>query len=559
MSAKGIDFERFRVRRFAERLVEIGEADVYRDPVDLNALSSIIEKDGRAKVFRAVGPERVEMVSGLAGSRRRMAEAFGVPHNDIAHEFLRRQANPQRYVEVSSSDAPVHQVVLKGSDIDLSRLPFHHQHELDGGCYISSGLDFTHDPATGRTNVGCRRLMLRSQTTMRSNLTAASDLKHMYLAALKRGERLNVSFVIGAYPTDFLVAGIKVTSDEFSLLATMRGCSIPMVRGVTNNVLVPADAEVVLEGYFDEQGYRELEGPYGEFMGYYGPVHIDPVFHVTAITRRRDAIWQTILHGGAHLAHTDHAQATSVVAEVRCWRALRAAGIEPAAVAGVAATNGRQHVRVAIKRTVPGQARLVIAALHALPFIKAVFVTDDDVDIFDDARLEWAMATRFSADRDLVVQGGYPSQAMDILAGKDKLMTKMGFDLTMPFGVPESLVTKVPYPPQPSTGPARYQTVRQALEQGPMHFKQLVDALANTDARQVAMALEELREEGMLGRTEPDGLWVLRKRDADPRMDGSGGIDPKTGRHAGQTHTAPELDRLGQEISAPPSRPSRPA
>lgn len=550
MSATGIDFEKFRVRRFADRLVEIGEADVYREPVELNALSSIIEQDGKAKIFRAVGPERVEMVSGVGASRRRLAEAFGVKPEDIAHEVLRRQAKPQGYVEVPSAEAPVHQVIIKGGDVDLSKVPFHHQHELDGGCYISSGLDFAMDPVTGRTNVGCRRLMLRSRTTMRSNLTAASDLKSMLVAALKRGEKLPVSFAIGAYPTDFLVAGIKVTSEEFNLLGTMRGEPIPMVRCVTNNLLVPADAEVVLEGYFDEQGYRELEGPYGEFMGFYGAVHIDPMFHVTAITRRRDAIWQTVLHGGSHLAHTDHAHATSIVAEVRCWRALRAAGIEPHAVRGVAATNGRQHIRVAVKRTVPGQARLVIAALHALPFVKAVFVTDDDVDIFNDAQVEWAMATRFSADRDLVIQPGYPSQAMDILAGKDKLMTKIGFDLTMPFGLADNLTTRVPYPPRVSSKPARYQTVRQALEQGPMRFKDIVEALGSPDGRQVAMALEELREEGLLGRTDPEGLWVLRKADGDPRMDGHGGVDPKTGKHHGQDH-GPELNRLGVEIKAP--------
>lgn len=520
VSAKGIDFERFRVRRFAERLVEIGEADVYRDPVALEDLSAIIEKDGRAKVFRAVGPERVEMVSGLSAGRARLAAAFGVPPDELAHEYMRRSGTPQALIEVQSSEAPVHQIVLQGSDIDLSRLPFHLQHDLDGGCYISSALDFTVDPVTGRTNVGCRRLMLRSRNTMRSNLTAPSDLKQMYLAAVQRGERLPVSFVIGAYPTDFLAAGIKVTSEEFDLLAAMRGVPMPMVRCTTNDLRVPADAEAVIEGYFDEQGYRELEGPYGEFMGYYGPAHIDPVFHVTAVTMRRDAMWQTVLHGGGCLAHTDHAHATSLVAEVRSWRTLRAAGIEPTAVYGVPASNGRQHVRIALRRTIAGQARLAIAALFALPFVKAVFVTDDDVDIFDDARVEWAMATRFSADRDLVVQSGYPSQSMDILAGKDKLMTKAGYDLTMPFNLPDAITTKVPRPPVLSRKPARYQTVRQALEYGPLHFRELVEAVGSTDARQVALALDELREEGVLGRTDPEGRWVLRQTQSDPDMAG---------------------------------------
>src|SRR5262249_61938494 len=92
--------------------------------------------------------------------------------------------------------------------------------------------------------------------------------------------------------------------DEFELVGTVRGEALRMVRAVSNNGLVPADAEVVVEGYFDRAGYTEIEGPYGEFLGYYGPAHVDPVFHVTAITMRKDALHQTLLHGTHHLART---------------------------------------------------------------------------------------------------------------------------------------------------------------------------------------------------------------------------------------------------------------
>ena len=133
-----------------------------------------------------------------------------------------------------------------------------------------------------------------------------------------------------------------------------------MVRGVSNGIYVPADAEAVIEGYFDELGYREMEGPYGEFYGYYGSMHIDPVFHATAITMRRDAMFQTVLHAGRFVGRMDSANLASLNAEVAAWRLLRAARIEPVAINFSLASNGRQHARVALKRGKPGEARLAL-------------------------------------------------------------------------------------------------------------------------------------------------------------------------------------------------------
>lgn len=508
-SAK-VDVEAFRIRRFVDRLIEMGEADVYDKPIAMVDLSREVEANGRAKLFRSVGPQRFQMTSGIGGGRRRLAAAFGCTPHDLAQTFVKRQANPQPVVEISSADAPVHAVITQGSDIDLTRLPFHLQHERDGGPYISSALDYSVDPATGRRNVGARRLMMRSRTTCYANLTAASDLKSMYLAAVARGESLPVSFVIGSHPVDFTAGGIRPQTDEVARIATLRGMPMGVVKSLTNDIRVPADAEAVIEGYFDHKGHRELEGPYGEFMGYYGPVKIDPVFHVTAITTRKDVLWHTVLHGGSRLAHTEHGQATALIAEVRAWSALRAVGIEPHMVAGVPASNGRQHIRVALARTVPGAPRLAISALFALPFVKHVFVVDSDIDVLNDDQMEWAMATRFSADRNLVVQDGYPSQSMDILAGKDKKMTKAGFDMTLPFDLPKTIVSEVPYPPRIERQPPRCQTVRQALERGPAYFLDLMQLLGSEDGREITLELHALRKEGVLSRTEPNGQWVLK-------------------------------------------------
>ena len=188
MTKSKIDLEKFRLRRFVDRLIELGEVEVHEEPVPMIGLSTIIEATPRATLFKNAGPEHFELVAAVSGSRRRVAAAFGSDERGVVHEYMRRMASPQPVVEISSAEAPVHQVIRTGEEIDLTRLPFFLQHELDGGCYISSGIDYSVDPVTGKTNVGCRRMMLRDRNTFRSNLTAPSDLRKMYHACIERGD-----------------------------------------------------------------------------------------------------------------------------------------------------------------------------------------------------------------------------------------------------------------------------------------------------------------------------------------------------------------------------------
>jgi 2,5-furandicarboxylate decarboxylase 1 len=410
-------------------------------------------------------------------------------------------------IEIPSAEAPVHQVVKTGDQIDLTKLPFHPQHEYDGGTYISSGIDYCVDPATGRSNIGCRRLMLRSKNTMRSNLTANSDLKKIYKACVERKERLPLSFVVGSHPLDFMAATQRRPGEENNLLGTLRGEPVPMVRGLTNNILVPADAEMVLEGYFDELGYREMEGPYGEMWGFYGPMHIDPVFTVTAITMRKDVLYQTVLHSGHILNRGDSPNMASLSTELSVWRSLRKAGIEPQAV--TVQPGLRLHGRVALKRGTPGEGRQVIKTLFKDTHLKHVTVVDDDVDVTDAYQVEWAMSTRFRADTDLIVEDGHAGAYMDpTMFGAEKA-TKMGFDATAPYGHEKELDYWRPKAPH-LKGTPRYQTVRQALEAQPLFFSQLMEAVGSRDGREVAMELYRLREEGVLDR-DANGEWKIGK------------------------------------------------
>ncbi len=507
----GAAFDKFRLRPFVERLIEVGEAELYDAPIALNEISAAIAATPKAVLFKNAGAEHFEIAAAVCGSRRRLAAAFGVGEREVAHEYARRLGNPQTVVEIPSRDAPVHEVVQAGEDVDLTRLPFHLQHECDGGVYISAAIDYAVDPATGKRNVGCRRLMLRSRRTLRSNLTDESDLKRMYLAAIGRGERLPVSFVIGSHPLDYLAATQKQPVDEFALVGTLRGEPVPMVRGVSNGVLVPADAEVVIEGYFDELGYREMEGPYGEFYGYYGPMHVDPVFHATAVTMRGDALHQTVLHAGRFVGRMDSANLASLNAEVAAWRALRAARIEPVAINFALASNGRQHARVSLRRGAPGEARLAVAALFALATVKHVFVVDEDVDVFSDEEMEWAMATRFRADRDMMVATDMPGFYADPIAGESRKITKAGFDLTAPFEATERIDYRRAYAPTGKKTAPQFASVVEALSSSPMHFGALVAAIGTSDGRDIALELDMLRERGLLTRLA-NGEWALKDK-----------------------------------------------
>jgi 2,5-furandicarboxylate decarboxylase 1 len=172
-----------------------------------------------------------------------------------------------------------------------------------------------------------------------------SDLRAIYEACAATGKPLPVAFVVGAHPVDYVAATMRLPVDELGLVASLRDAPLPVVKCVTNDILVPADAEYVLEGYFDERGHVEAEGPYGEFLGYYGALKHNPVFHLTAITKRRDALFQTATIGGKSLAHTDTAQLCALRTEVRFAPRRRAAACSTCASRCVSACRAKPAMR----------------------------------------------------------------------------------------------------------------------------------------------------------------------------------------------------------------------
>lgn len=497
-----MDFERFRLRRFLESLPE-AELERVGGPVDLADVAAALEGNARAVWFAAAGG--AELAGNVAASRSRLALALGTEPQKLLGEVMRRLATPQEVVEVR--EAPVQQVV-QTADADLTGLPVHLQHGFDGAPYISSAMDVTRDPASGLANVGIRRLMLRGRREAGVDLNAPSDLRAIYQAAVQRRERMPIAFAVGSHPADHVAATMRVPGDELGLIARLRGAPLAVVKCVTSDLRVPADAEYILEGTLDERGYVEPEGPYGEFLGYYGALKTNPVFHLTAITRRRDAVFQTSTISGRTLARTDTAQLNALRAEVTAWRALESAVREVKAVYATAAAGGAFNMRVALRQRVPGEARNAIAAvLGCLANVKHVFVVDEDVDVYCDEQMEWALATRFQAARDLLVLPGLRAMPLDPSLGGERSSSKAGFDLTLPFGARRGIESMLPEPPRYEG--RRFAGVREALADGPKFFVELMAARGSRDGREIVRELEALRQAGGLSRDD-EGRYVHR-------------------------------------------------
>lgn len=501
-----LDTDKFRLRNFVDSLVQSDELEIVEEPIALADLAARHDCNPKAVLFRDAGPDGEEIIANLMASRSRLARSFGVPEDELLHTVMDRLATPQDVVEIVAADAPVQEVVWTGDDADFLRLPIPFQHDLDGGPYLSATLDITVNPQTGLTNIGCRRMMITGRREAGVDVTAPSDLRAIYEGCVRRGERLPVSFVLGAHPSVHLAGSMRIAGDETELVAKLRGASLPVVKCVTNDIRVPADAEIILEGYLDERGYVQDEGPFGEFMGYYGLMKQNPVFHLTAITMRRDAMFQTSTISGPQLRRTDSGQLGAVRTETIVWGALQSAIREPVAVYASTVNN----VRLSMRPRVPGEARNAIACLFGcLANVKNVYVVDDDIDIFDDQMMDWAMATRYQPDRDLIVEGGFRVVPIDPSLHGERVGAKVGFDLTIATNRKGSMEFTVSGPPAIEEG-NRFDSVLAALQDGPKFYRDLMVATGTRDARDIIPELEELRGSGRLGRGS-DGEFQLRE------------------------------------------------
>ncbi len=400
--------------------------------VDLDfEVAAVAKRQDGSKAVLFPSPKRGEdnapnipVIANLLAERSWIAESLGVAPGEVLNRFRQAVDAPLPWREVE--DAPVQQTVIRDPDLlrDLP-IPLHNEH--DSGPYISAGLVIARNPKTGVQNVSINRLQISSANRM-GILILPRHLHNFFQSAEAAGEPLEVAIAIGVDPATLLAsqAIVPIDFDELEVAGALHGAPLRVVKCLTNNVRVPADAEVVIEGRL-LPGVREMEGPFAEFPQYYGPAGRREVIQVDAITTRAAPLFHTIVSAGMEhlLLGAIPREATIVALLQRSFPNVLDVHLSQGGVC-------RYHLHVQMRKRYEGEPKNVIAgAFSAHADIKQVIVVDEDVDVHDPTAVEWAVATRFQASRDMVILQGSLGSRLDPSA-TDGVSDKLGLDATMP-------------------------------------------------------------------------------------------------------------------------------
>jgi len=418
-----------------------------RKPVDTKyEIAAYIRKTsdikGPALLFENVNESKIPVLGGVFATRKRGLLALETSEKEYGEKF--HQALEHLVPPRKISSGPCKEVILKSEDADLSRFPIPIFSKNDSGPFITAGLVISKDPESARNNTSIYRLQVHGPRRLG---VKAQQLARQLRKAEARGEALPVAIAIGTDPVLMLASqwDAPYGVDELELAGALRGEPVEVVRAETVDLMVPATAEVVIEGYIQPQ-MREVEGPFGEVGGYSTPKFPKPVIEVTAITHRKNPIFQAALTG---MPTTENHILRQIPMEATYYWELKKRHPGVTAVHFPAAGAILFLVVIAMKQTYLYEARNAIASMFATRRNKIIIVVDDDVDIYDMEKVMWAVATRSRPEEDVVVFPRLSTSGMDPsafrLEGTDSFWNSgLGIDATKPYGQPFPDVVEIP-------------------------------------------------------------------------------------------------------------------
>ncbi len=385
------------------------------------------------------------LITNIYASRKRCALALGMrPHQhqlELSLEYSRREAQRIPPTVITRAAAPVKQIVKTGSDVDLRELPIVRHHRMDPAPYIDM-TPVMRDPELGHYNIAFLRNMYKGPQKLGIHMSP----RHSWQICRKYEEKnlpTPVVIVVSHHPA-FYLGALNVSPfgvDDYELVGAVMNESLRLVPSETwgKDFLVPADAEMVIEGEIPP-GVREVEGPFGEFPGTYGPQRLRWVIDVKAVTHRKDAIYQDIFVG-----HPDNWVLGAIPKEGTLFNRIK--GVVPT-VKAVHLPNsgcGRFNCYISIDKKVDGESKqAALIALGECDFVKNVFVVDADINPFNEQEVMWAFATRVQADQDVDIIKNVKGATLDPSQTDDIMTTKMIIDATKP--VRRSFATRIEVP-----------------------------------------------------------------------------------------------------------------
>lgn len=409
-------------------LLQIG-AEVHWDR-EIGAITRLaFSEGGPALLFENITGHRdtisTSLFTGGLATYARVAQAMGLPrqthYRDIVNEYRQRLKTPIPFREVATG--PVKENILLGDAVDLYQFPVPRWHHRDGGRYIVTFAGVvSRDPDSGVLNVGVYRGQVLNKHTIGFLLIGGQHIGQHFIKHQRRGEPMPVAVVLGWDPMLPFIASAPVPAhvSEYDVMGAMRGEATDVVRCETVDLFVPATAEIVLEGQIGtDPSTFMMEGPFGEYTGYYGGLEsLKPAMDVTCITHRNNPILRGTLEGTLPGMLNENSVTSAIQRAAVAWSILDTNGVPGVVDVCVHPVTNGTNIVVAIKKFYRGHAKQVAAALWGTGAsqqrYKHVMVVDDDIDIHDYAALDWALAYRFNAgENDLVIFPGMIGSPLD--------------------------------------------------------------------------------------------------------------------------------------------------
>jgi 4-hydroxy-3-polyprenylbenzoate decarboxylase len=408
-------------------------------------------ENNKALYFKQITGHNIPIITNLFGTEQRMAMALGVGDLDELNQRLSAVINPslptdlkgtinrgQNLLNVLRSigmrpkkikNAPVQEIV-KTNNISLDNIPILHCWPKDGGKFITLPQVSTRDPEINIRNVGMYRLQVIDEKTLLVHWQRhKGGAEHERIAKQIQVEQIPAAIVLGGDPASMWCASAPLPPniDEYLLAGYLRGTPVSFVDCVSQPLEVPAEAEIVIEGYIDPNDHRP-EGPFGDHTGYYTPIELFPVFHVTAITHRNEPIYPTTIVGIPPMEDAWMGKATErlFLPLIRLFM--------PEIVDINMPPEGVFHnlVLVSMRKRFPGHARKVIHGLWGLGLLsltKAIVVVDDWVDVQDISLTAWQALGNVDWSRDVFIEDG-PVDHLDHASYQHSYGGKIGIDAT---------------------------------------------------------------------------------------------------------------------------------
>jgi 2,5-furandicarboxylate decarboxylase 1 len=360
----------------------------------------------------------------VCGARHRILKGLGLTSENLYESMIDATKNP---LKCRIGDGPVKEVVEEGS---LKDIPVLTHFEGDPGPYITAGIVYTRVPGGEYENVSFHRLLVLDEKRLAIRIVPRHLYRFTQLARDAGLSSLDVSVSIGLHPATMIAGSLTAPfgASEFDVVNNFHGGGLKLTRCEHVDALAPADAELVLEGKMrlDE---KATEGPFVDLSGTFDVQRQQPIIEVVGMMHREDYIYQGLLPAGS-----EHRLMMGMPQEPRIWEYVR--GVVPN-VRGVNLTVGGMgwlHCVVSFEKFREGDPKNVLMAIFAAhPSLKHAVVVDSDIDPFDMQQVEWAIATRFKGDEDLLMVPNVRVSSLDPAADQEKeLGCKVGIDATRP-------------------------------------------------------------------------------------------------------------------------------